>query len=406
MDRRIDGDASLHPVDPRAADRLLAQGATLVFLDVPAGTEFGIDMQTNVVGEKFRGVKMIPAGLHFVHYSAVSKMGAAAPRTGFFHYFEKGEILVKKWDKAAEDVSSEPVSEEEVERLRVNLRGDLDQYLAVFSYVDWCGWIGLTRYVTREVLDRLQPESCVIHSATPFEPVKFRSRRCHDLAAMASSSGDGGSEDVHLADTAKELLQLKELPEYRIRFTEIPRKRHPSNATPAEITRHGMDSSYVLERLLSAWPHEDDLLGELQFVFVCFLVGHVYPCFEQWQKLVRVFCNSCEAIDRHPELFSHLISVLHFQLREVPCDFFVDIVSRKNFLTEALALLFRNVAESAVANDSPASLKMKTFRFKMSLTKMLGWSFEGGHGELSDEDAPVVVDLGNNDERKPEEPNW
>lgn len=399
----MDEGTSTIPYDPSRGDRMLAQGATLVFLDVPAGTEFGVDMQTNVVGEKFRGVKMIPAGLHFIHYSAVSKTGTSAPRTGFFHYFEKGEILVKKWDKAAEDVSSEPVSEEEVERLKVNLRGDLDQYLAVFSYVDWCSWIALTRHVTREVLERLQPESCVIHSATPFEPVKFCSRRGPDLASMASSSGDGG-EDVHLADRARELLQLKELPEYRIRFTEIPRKRHPSNATPAEITRHGMDSSYVLERMLSSWPREHDLLGELQFVFVCFLVGHVYPCFEQWQKLVRVFCNSSEAIDRHPGLFSDLISVLHFQLREVPCDFFVDIVSRKNFLTEALALLFRNIAESAVEDDSPASLKMKAFRFKMSLTKMMGWSFEGAHGELSDEDAPVIVDLG--DEHKPEGPNW
>lgn len=403
----MDEGTSNLPVDPSIGDRLLAQGATLVFLDVPAGTEFGVDMQTNVVGDNFRGVKLIPAGLHFVHYSAVSKTGASAPRTGFFYYFEKGEMLVKKWDKAAEDVSREPVPKEEVERLRLNLRGDLDQYLAVFSYVDWCNWIALTRHVTREVLERLQPESCVIHSATPFEPLKFRSRRGRDLASMASSSGDGG-EDVHLADRARELLELKELPEYRIRFTEIPRKRHPSNATPAEITRHGMDSSYVLERLLSAWPREHDLLGELQFVFVCFLVGHVYPCFEQWQKLVRIFCNSGEAIDRHPELFSDLISVLHFQLREVPCDFFVDIVSRKNFLTEALALLFRNIAESGVVDDSPTSLKMKAFRFKISLTKLMGWSFEGGDGELSDEDAPVIVDLGGNARQEQEEdpPLW
>lgn len=384
--------ASSVQVDPAIVDRLLTQGATLVFLDVPPGTEFGLDMSTNVVGDKFRGVKLIPAGLHFVHYSAVSKAGTAAPRTGFFHYFEKGEMLVKKWDKAAEDVSPEPVSQEEVERLRSNLRGDLDEFLAVYAYTEWRRWISLTKHVTRMVLERLQPESCCIYSATPFEPLNFCSRRGGDLASIDSQGG--GGEDIRLSDKIKELLELKEVPECRIRYTEIPKKRHPSNATPAEVTKHGMDSSYVLESLLACWPHKEDLLGELQFVFVCFLVGHVYPCFEQWQKLVRVFCTSCEAIDRYPDLFSDLVSVLHFQLREVPCDFFVDIVSRKNFLTEALASLFRNIAESNLPDNTPTTLKMKASRFKISLTKLMGWSFDE---EVPEDDFPVVVELPSND---------
>ncbi|KAH8022956.1 hypothetical protein HPB51_006386 [Rhipicephalus microplus] len=285
---------------------------------------------------------------------------------------------------------------EEVERLRSNLRGDLDQHLAVFAYAEWRRWISLTKHVSRAVLERLQPERSVIYSATPFEPINFCSHRGGDLASV-DSRGDCG-EDIRLSDRAKELLELKEVPECKIRYTEIPKKRHvltlcslhPSGSTPSEITKHGMDSSYVLEQLLATWPHQEDLLGELQFVFVCFLVGHVYPCFEQWQKLVRIFCTSSEAIDRHPDFFSDLVSVLHFQLREVPCDFFVDIVSRKNFLTEALASLFRNIAESSLPDNSPTTLKMKANRFRISLTKLMGWSFEQ---EVAEEERPVVVEL-------------
>ena len=44
------------------------------------------------IGPKFRGLKMIPPGLHFVFYSAVSKEGAVAPRTGFFHCFKEKEV--------------------------------------------------------------------------------------------------------------------------------------------------------------------------------------------------------------------------------------------------------------------------------------------------------------------------
>ena len=50
------------------AQWLFSEGAMLVFLDVPPGTEFGVDYNSWAVGEKFKGVKMIPPGIHFVYY--------------------------------------------------------------------------------------------------------------------------------------------------------------------------------------------------------------------------------------------------------------------------------------------------------------------------------------------------
>lgn len=167
--------------------------------------------------------------------------------------------------------------------------------------------------------------------------------------------------------------------------------RHPSNATPAEITKHGMDSTYVLEHLMATWNSEEDFLGELQFVFICFLVGHIYPSFEHWQRLMQLCCTSAEAVGRHPKFFSDLVTVLHFQLKEVPTDFFVDIVDRKNFIRDVLSSLFRNIAESDVEDDGPASLKMKAMRFKVSLTKLMGWSFED---EEAEDERPVIVKVG------------
>lgn len=62
---------------PDVALRLFREGATFVFLNVPVGTEIGIDLQSWNVGEKFRGIKMIPPGLHFLYFrylKYVSKM--------------------------------------------------------------------------------------------------------------------------------------------------------------------------------------------------------------------------------------------------------------------------------------------------------------------------------------------
>lgn len=55
-------------IDQDLAKRLLIEGGTLFFQGVPKETEFGIDMKSWNTGEKFRGVKMIPPGLHFIHY--------------------------------------------------------------------------------------------------------------------------------------------------------------------------------------------------------------------------------------------------------------------------------------------------------------------------------------------------
>lgn len=68
--------------------------------------------------------------------------------------------------------------------------------------------------------------------------------------------------------------------------------------------------------------------------YLCSII--VYEAFEQWKRLVHLFCYSEEALARHPYLYHDLISLLHFQLKEIPDDFFVDIVSRDNFLTKTL----------------------------------------------------------------------
>ena len=50
-------------VDREVAQRLFEVGAAVVLLDVPVGTEVGIDMNSWNVGNKFKGIKMIPPGL-------------------------------------------------------------------------------------------------------------------------------------------------------------------------------------------------------------------------------------------------------------------------------------------------------------------------------------------------------
>ena len=73
-------------------DEVYKKGSFMIVEDMPKGTEFGIDYGSWSTGPKFMGLKMIPPGLHFIFFSAVSKEGTVAPRAGFFHFFKEKEV--------------------------------------------------------------------------------------------------------------------------------------------------------------------------------------------------------------------------------------------------------------------------------------------------------------------------
>ena len=58
----------------------------------------------------------------------------------------------------------------------------------------------------------------------------------------------------------------------------------------------------------------DEVLAELQFSFVCFLVGQHYDSFEHWKHLLVLFLQCDGSILRYPDFYSKLISDLHFQV--------------------------------------------------------------------------------------------
>jgi len=92
---------------------LVKVGASLLFLNVPASTSFGIDLQMFVVGPNFKGVKMMPPGPHFIYYSAASRFGGdTSPITGFFVYVISSQVVVRQWDPKQEHLAMLPDASE------------------------------------------------------------------------------------------------------------------------------------------------------------------------------------------------------------------------------------------------------------------------------------------------------
>lgn len=112
----------------------------------------------------------------------------------------------------------------------------------------------------------------------------------------------------------------------------------------------------------------------------------MYEAFEAWKQLVHLLSQCVNAVSQRPQLYLQLLAVLHRHIAEIPGDFFVDIVSRNNFLTDALRCLFENIEST---DDRASDVKSRAERFRAHLERKFSWDFGAETGEY----APVVVDL-------------
>ncbi|NXA41530.1 AAR2 protein, partial [Eudromia elegans] len=245
-------------------------------------------------------------------------------------------------------------------------------------------WVSLSSLLSAAAVERLQPESgqiCAFAEVLPARPGRLGAER----ARQNLPPYDAGCASY--AEGLARLPAMRPRPGTAIRFTELPAQTFPEGASPQEITRHSMDLSYALDTVLgeryAGQPR--GLLAELQFAFICFLIGNVYDAFEHWKRLLNILCRSEDAMRRYQDLYTSLISVLYHQLNEIPADFFVDIVSQDNFLTSTLQVFFSSICNA----DVDRTLRKKAEKFKAHLTKKFKWDFEAEPEDC----APVVVEL-------------
>lgn len=89
-------------LDPDTAKSLAASAAYAVMLDVPQGTMVGVDQKAFAVGPKFKGLKMVPPGVHFFSWQAAGPGNQFAPTVSCFVHLEAQRAHVWRWDASAE----------------------------------------------------------------------------------------------------------------------------------------------------------------------------------------------------------------------------------------------------------------------------------------------------------------
>ncbi|XP_009105213.1 protein AAR2 homolog [Brassica rapa] len=389
-------------MDSEKALELVKHGATLLFLDVPQHTLIGIDTQMFTVGPAFKGIKMIPPGIHFVFYSSSTRDGKEfSPTIGFFIDVTPSQVIVRKWNQQDEWLAK--VSEEEEERYSQAVKSlEFDKHLGPYDLSQYGAWKHLSNYITKDVIEKFEPvggEITVIYESAILKGgPKTEMERALD-AQMKKSKSEASSSST-------------EQPKgNRFYYTSIPRIIKHKGISGQELTSLNLDKTQLLESVLSKEykASEDLLLGELQFSFVAFLMGQSLESFMQWKSLVSLLLGCTEApFQTRSELFTKFIKVIYHQLKyglqkessgpEMGVLALLDDswLASDSFLHLLCKDFFALVEEASVVDGDLLSW---TRKFKELLESRLGWEFQkksdvdGIYFDEDDEYAPVVETL-------------
>uniref|UniRef100_A0A0N4ZKR9 Protein AAR2 homolog n=1 Tax=Parastrongyloides trichosuri TaxID=131310 RepID=A0A0N4ZKR9_PARTI len=330
----------------------------VIFKDFPEGIEIGIDYISYTTGPKFMGLKMIPPG---VHYICVSYKGA--PRIGFFHCFKDKEIMMKKWNKEKETYDDIKLSIDEENVIRSNIR-NLDKNLGSYPFENMKNWISLSSFITKDVVDKLNPSCGRITSQQSFITEEERINQINKTSNIVDKNNPTRlrfSDQIGLP-----IFNIKE--DEVINFTEIPK-------ITIDIVnkRAGTDNSCLLEELLKNYKNNEKLLGEFQYSFVVFLIGQAYEGFEQWKRFLHLFSTVKSILSSQVTLFDKIFMILYYQISTCPEEFFNEVIENNNFIRCTLSLLFINIEDS---NNLPEAFKKKVCKIKCLFEKKFNCSFD------------------------------
>ncbi|KMS93859.1 hypothetical protein BVRB_027210, partial [Beta vulgaris subsp. vulgaris] len=219
-------------------------------------------------GERFQGITGIPAGPHYLYYSAPDHGAGNAISSGRFLYFDANDdVWVGEWNPETEEIL--PVSDRD-QALRYchgvkahDFTLNLGRYPEEMSLE----WATLSLHISRSCMLRLSPIGSVI-----------RPTQAPDAVGLNSDSA------------------------CKTYYTEL--EIGMSHGDPVQVTADNLDKSRLLEKVveLRLGGDYDAVLGELQFAFIAFMLGQSYEGFVQWKKLVLILC-SCEAAMWDQRLF-------------------------------------------------------------------------------------------------------
>jgi A1 cistron-splicing factor AAR2 len=286
----------------------IADSPCVLLLDLTHSALAGIDLLSFTTTPKFKGIKNLPHGLHFVFCSTTSDLSV---RHGAWFEIPPGTqegrqpLFVKKWNPATEQLD-QVIDTAEILRWRANLGSIWKEGLSPYRQSASSGeeakeesddWSSLTDHITSQLLSKLVGYTPNHWSLTSASSAK------QDLEAIP-----GLAASSHVFQEEKELNLIP-----------IDLKRPwREGATGRERTEAALDHSYYLQEMIDKCCLDRDakhILGEMQFCFLMVLTLNNYSCLEQWKRILTLVLTSHSIISELADFYVGFLALLRLQLK-------------------------------------------------------------------------------------------
>ncbi|QDS75264.1 hypothetical protein FKW77_000832 [Venturia effusa] len=383
--------------------------ACVLLLNLSAAALGGIDLLSFTTTPRFKGIKNLPPGYHFIFTSSTSSLSMR--HGAWFHVKstkagESAPLFIKKWNASKEALEAE-TAPAEILRWRANLgsiwREGLSPYRQSAAQDEAAeeknDWDLLTSEISESLLSGIAGPTID-----------------HWTLTSASSAKVDEEKIPGLAQTATDILQEKELTFFPI---DLKRTWRPG-ATGRERTEAVLDHTWALNDLIQNHCRDKvalEILGEMQFCFLMVLSLNNYSCLEQWKRILNLLLTCKKSIVQHADLYVKLLSTLRLQLQhcnDVEGGLF-DLSDESGSLLKALLHKFK-LGLAELPKESTTSVAEELFELENYLRGEHGWRLDSdfvrkGMMEMEDgekielqvsgyeeedesgEYAPVVVDL-------------
>ncbi|KAF2644619.1 hypothetical protein P280DRAFT_175475 [Massarina eburnea CBS 473.64] len=286
----------------------------VLLLDLPERALGGIDLLSFTTTPRFRGVKNVPPGLHFVFAASDSSL---AVRHGAWFYVSPGagapQVFVKRWNAQNEDLVAE-TSQTEVLRWRANLGSIWRDGLTPYRQTLTSGESGEDDDAMEESSDWNELTSRI----TPTLLSRINGLHPDHWSLSSASSAAQDLEDIPGLESSNSALH----PEQELKFLPVDLKRTwRVGATGRERTEAAQDRSWALGELIENHGQSKDMrsrqfeiVGEIQFCFLMVLTLNNNSCLEQWKRLLGLMLTCRQAIKERFSMFHEMLKTLRLQL--------------------------------------------------------------------------------------------
>lgn len=324
----------------------------------------GIDTQFFNLNQVLKGIKTIPSGIHFLHYSIPS--GSPSPegdsndiislslRYGFWFECRDEDVFVMKWDDSHESMALlKLLSDKEEEQLNntkyINEIGD--KYNMMIEYPESrSNWKNnLISNVDYEIIEEFLPNNNQM-----------------GILGIINTMMPSREENMILLDVLKEKKNqaFEDQTNKEFKYTIIQFKKNSNTHDVEQTTKDYLDKTWYFEELYG--NDTEMFLGELQLSFLNFILLGNFSSGLQWCNLLKLVLMCQNFMVLHHNFTNNFITVLLKQCQILPPTYLIgengipdtSIIDFKSYIA-IMENLSSNIFTNELWNNKGCCGKMK-----------------------------------------------